>query len=116
MIVFFLIIYFLTSYISAKLKELFKNRLSDFDLFREILSAFIAFGVVLFISCLLNLNVNIFGHIIKNDAIKNIDFNLLLIYSIFVLIFSLLVDIFIIHSKKILDWLYETLSNLFKNK
>ena len=111
-----IIIFFLAFYISAKLKELFKNRLSDFCFFREILSAFVAIGVVLFISCLLNLNVNILGHIIKNDAIKNIDFNLLLISSIFIVIFSLLVDIVIMYVKKFLDWLYEALSNLFKNK
>lgn len=111
-----IIIFFLAFYISAKLKELFKNRLSDFCFFRGILSAFVAICVVSFVSYLLNTNMNIFGIIITYDILNKFNILTFILAFLFLVIISFLLDILIIYSKKILDWMYEALSNLFKNK
>lgn len=117
MIAFFLIIYFfLIFYFSYKLKYAFNEKLLRFMLFRDCISAMASMFIIYIILYFFNIKLNIQGKIIDVCTVDNYQMKLFVFSMSIALFLCLLFDIVIMYVKKFLDWLYEALSNLFKNK
>ena len=117
MIAFFLIIYFfLIFYFSYKLKYAFNEKLLRFMLFRDCISAMASMFIIYIILYFFNIKLNIQGKIIDVRTVDNYQMKLFVFSMSIALFLCLLFDIVIMYVKRFLDWLYEALSNLFKNK
>ena len=117
MVVFFLIIYFfLIFYFSYKLKYAFNEKLLRFMCFRDSIAAVVSTLVIYIILYVFNIRLNIYGQILDVHSIDGYKTKLFVFSMSIVLFLCLLFDIVIMYVKKFLDWLYEALSNLFKNK